>query len=477
MNRRRLLQATGLTSMAAVLSARPRPAAAMSPPTRLGIFTTSQGVVADGFFFRRGSLPDDTPWSFALRDMAESDFSPALRPLWRHREKLTIVEGLSRYVALDDREGDDHARGHVSLLTGNRGASTFDGVKSLAATPSLDQIIAAELRKRDPSLTEFAGLHVGRLNRPFPFHHYVYADRGGTVEKVPLAYDLKKLGDSLFGNVTSGRGTSGDLVASHRTSVLDLVRTETARLAGSLSTDDKRRLQVHQDLVRDLENTLTRLGSLQCEAPEPFEEGVGWNADDPTFYQAANASIVRIAAAAFSCDISRVFHFHQFEVPKSMLGATGDLHNDYAHRANVDANAKVVMQKFDRMNANDLAVWADALDSMPNGAGGTLLDSTVLFWGSELANGNHAHAPWPAILVGRANGAFKTGMYHYVPPTLRYPASAPAYTDNQRVGTPHNHLLVSLAQAMGLDVDSVGLASLQGKDGPVSLKGRLELLH
>lgn len=477
MNRRRLLQAAGLTGFASAWAGRRGAAHAAGPPTRLGIFSTDHGVVADGFFFRKGALPTDKAWSFSLADMAESDFSPALRPLWRHRNKLIIIEGLSHYVSFDDKEGDDHARGHLALLTGNRGVSTFDGVKSLAASASLDQIVASALRKREASLTEFTSVFVGRLNRPFPFHHFVYADRAGAIEKVPLEYDLPKLTSRLFGGVSKGGPTPPSLVTANQGSVLDLVKSETVRLSANLSASDKRRLSAHQDLVRDLENTIQRLATLQCEGPAPVEVGIGWNGDDIPHYTAANQAIVRLAAAAFACDLTRVFHFRQFEVPKSMLGAKGDLHNDYAHRANVEPGAKVVMQKYDRMNMDDLAKWADALDAMPNGAGGTLLDSSVLFWGSELADGNHAHAPWPAILVGGANGAFRTGQYHFFPNELRFPASAPSYTDDRRVGKPHNHLLVSLAQAMGVSIDRVGLASIQGKDGPVSLEGRLEVLH
>ena len=44
-------------------------------------------------------------------------------------------------------------------------------------------------------------------------------------------------------------------------------------------------------------------------------------------------------------------------------------------------------------------------------------------------------------------------------------------------GRPHQHLLVSVAQAMGLDVDHVGLDEVQGQTGQrVVLTGPLEEL-
>jgi hypothetical protein len=44
----------------------------------------------------------------------------------------------------------------------------------------------------------------------------------------------------------------------------------------------------------------------------------------------------------------------------------------------------------------------------------------------------------------------------------------------RRAGTPHHHLLVGIAQAMGLDVDHVGLGEIINRDGErVPLTGSL----
>jgi hypothetical protein len=93
----------------------------------------------------------------------------------------------------------------------------------------------------------------------------------------------------------------------------------------------------------------------------------------------------------------------------------------------------------------------DKLESIPEGDG-TLLDNTLVVWGSELGKGNsHSFQKVPFVLAGGAGGTFETGRY------LTF--------DNLE----HNRLLVSLCRAMGLgqqnnfgttDIGSGGLPGL-----------------
>jgi hypothetical protein len=74
------------------------------------------------------------------------------------------------------------------------------------------------------------------------------------------------------------------------------------------------------------------------------------------------------------------------------------------------------------------------LDSIPEGDG-TVLDHSLVVWGSEIAKGNsHSFDSLPFVVAGGAAGTLKTGQF------LRFGKGA-AY---------HNQLLVSIAQAMGL---------------------------
>jgi hypothetical protein len=80
----------------------------------------------------------------------------------------------------------------------------------------------------------------------------------------------------------------------------------------------------------------------------------------------------------------------------------------------------------------------EQLQATPDGTG-TLLDNTLVFHGSCLANGSwHNHDNMPFLLAGGSGGGMVTGR------SLQY------------TGVPHNKLLVSIAQFMGLNITQFG---------------------
>ncbi len=69
-----------------------------------------------------------------------------------------------------------------------------------------------------------------------------------------------------------------------------------------------------------------------------------------------------------------------------------------------------------------------------------MLDNTVVLLGSEITRGNtHSHIDAPFILAGSGGGYFKTGRY------LSFNGVVP-----------HNNLLVSIMNAMGLPATTFG---------------------
>jgi len=68
-----------------------------------------------------------------------------------------------------------------------------------------------------------------------------------------------------------------------------------------------------------------------------------------------------------------------------------------------------------------------------------MLDNTVVLWGNELGKGNsHSHTKVPFVLAGGAGGYWPTGRL------LRYD------------GDPHDNLLVSICNAMGVETETFG---------------------
>ena len=81
------------------------------------------------------------------------------------------------------------------------------------------------------------------------------------------------------------------------------------------------------------------------------------------------------------------------------------------------------------------------------------------------------------MLIG-GSWAFKTGRYMYWPHTtpaeMRVPSQILASGTTRLSGVPHQRLLVSVARAMGLEVDHLGLRHVRGQRGDfINLDGSL----
>ncbi len=95
-----------------------------------------------------------------------------------------------------------------------------------------------------------------------------------------------------------------------------------------------------------------------------------------------------------------------------------------------------------------------------------------MVWLGELGDGAHNMGPWPVVIAGSGGGVLPTGRYIRYAPTTPIASTWLGGTD--RVGPPHNKFLVSLAQMMGLDINSVGLTGIYGDGGAeIDLTGPL----
>lgn len=468
--RRRFLQALGLGGGAAMflpsLVRRGGQAAAHggAPPMRMIVLFTEHGVPHVNYDMHGGRDPNGQ-WEYDLTGMTEAEMSPCLRPLWRHRQKLLVVDGLSLATAIGDPYGDGHAKGWCSALTGGLARETFEDVKSNAAKESLDQIVARELRAADPLLTDLTSLEVGVYQYNFHAALYRQPSGGGDVVRVPHEESPAAVFDRLFPN---GDGTAPpDPVRVAQGDVMASVGDMYESLAPRLSGEDRLKLEQHRDLVRDMEQRIRLLDGLDCGPPTI--EDYGWGqVPHSQRYMAHTRSFWDLATVALSCGVSRVVTMQFGQPPVDLIGGSGDLHHDYAHRSAPYLvnepdypNAVQMMTNFTALYAGLAAELADKLDAVPE-ANGTLLDNTIILWVSELSDGGHGHDPLPVVILG-GGSRFRTGRYmHYARETLTT-TTASWVDEDETIGLPHNHLLVSVAQAMGVETDVVGDATIQPK--------------
>jgi Protein of unknown function (DUF1552) len=138
----------------------------------------------------------------------------------------------------------------------------------------------------------------------------------------------------------------------------------------------------------------------------------------------------RVASLQWSRSVSQV----RF----TWLGIS-DTHHGLSHMPDTDPDSQTKLTLINQWYASQFANLITKLKSYPEGDG-TLFDRCLLFWCNELGKGNiHSRNDAPYVLAGSAGGALKTGRL------LQYPGDVP-----------HNNLLVSLLQIMGLPDTTFG---------------------
>ena len=462
LNRRQLLLATGLGTAGLFLpSLLPRRARADGPIKRIVIMTTQHGTVLPSWRMLRNNT-DYGDWEYPFDDSDPMSFSDILRPLHPYRQKLLVIEGLSLASAFGDKATNNHNAGHMHALTAAKMISDTS-----AGGASVDQIIAKAIavQGRIPSL-ELA------TRNPWI---------GGMVNldadmRAPVEIDPTKVFARLFptGAPMMQEPTERDKIGMARKSVLDFVGGEYEQVLPKLGKDDRARLSMHRDLIRDLEQRLGVLSSLMCGAPDAPGQ-------TPNSQITTGKAFADLTAAAFACDLTRVATIQLTQLDNAEFGAPpGDVHQDFAHQEFSDANAAKYMTDYNAKQAELFAYLLQALDRYTEG-NGTLLDNTLVVWTGELANGPHDLDKIPIVIGGSGGGAFKVGRYVSFAQNSPNPAEHPDWGDQYKrpIGPGHSHFLISLMQAMGLPNNEIGMTSAVTRDGKnltVDLTGPLPRL-
>ena len=462
-SRRQFLQAAGVGGASLFLPSLERRVKAGpgdGPPCRVVVFFHEHGVYYDNWKMRLPNSPDSAllDWEFDLAGLGAEEFSPILAPLHAHREDMIVLDGLAYLTAMSDPYGDGHAKGWMTAMTGNYARETYDEVKSHALTPSFDQVIKQIVRAQDSSLTDLASLEYGIRPWDGTFHQMHYGlDPSGEAIKIPHVVDPEAAFATLFPN------TAGDPVAEARTRVLERAAQQYEQLMPKLSSEDRTKLELHRDMIHDLESRVEALANLECTQPAlaPWEGGWEWT---PEMYDYRLPAMLDLATAALSCRVSRVVSFQTDVPPIELLGGVGDYHHDYAHQsapgAELDKIDVVTAQGV--AHAGQVAMMVERLKAIPE-EGGTLFDNTIVLWVSELATGGHTHDQAPVVMLAGKNTPFAAGRY------LRFGQTTPRpipvgqdWYPEGLVGQPYNPLLVSIIQAMGGDQDSFGRKTITG---------------
>lgn len=450
LSRRRLLQLLGAGSASLML---PRPLRADGDvPRRMIVVHSRHGAVYDRWALRPQGLDPGKPWTVDLGPLAPDELPPILAPLHEHRRRMVALDGVSLLTAELDIPGYRHEKGWVHAWTGDD--VLLDGSEILARRPSLDQLVASAIS--EPRQVPALQLSVGD---GMPIAH------GGRAMLLPLEDSPARAWSRLF-----GLATSDDPLLAGRGAALDFARAEFEATLPSLGAEDRQRLEAHRDLFGALEARIDGLANAACDAP-----------DQPLAYAPYNdtfEAFADVVTAAFACDLTRVATLSLGDIPSDDYGwgwyRTGDTHNDFAHSVYTDPQSADAMTDYGIFHAQQVAYLVRSLEQMPDGCGGSLMDHTLIVWGGEVGDGWHGYQRYTPLVLG-GGWAWDTGRFVHRPFGTHPVQMTDAVDGFVTSGVPHQKLLVSIARAMGLDVDSVGRREITSRDGDrIDLTGPLE---
>jgi hypothetical protein len=374
------------------------------------------------------------------KNEALGELSPTLAPLAGFKDDLLVLGGLT---LVNSHQFED---GHSAEIAGLLTAAPLARDRVQCGV-SIDQLAAKKLAGQTYLDSLVIGLNGNRpggakgVGRVYAQH---YSWRSPTT---PTGEDRspRAVFDRLFGNRDKAGGSgAAALSADDRQSVLDLVLEEAKRLNNTLGQSDRQKMDEYLTAVRDVERRIAAAAkrpaapdapSLQGDPRFPFEVKVAAGTGIPEKYEDYDALMVDLVALAFATDTTRVAvltHGGYRAYPEVDVKRG---HHDLQHHEG-DAAKRADLCKVDQFNMGLFAKTLARFKSTPD-AGGTLLDNSMVMWGSGMSNGNrHARENLPILLAGKAGGTIKTGRHVAYDWTKRTPLANLYLEMLDRLGAP-----------------------------------------
>ncbi len=378
------------------------------------------------------------------------------------KDKILIVEGIDH---LSNANGHDSAG---TILTGSR---IEGGTKP--QNISLDQFLAVS--KGLGSATRVTSLALGVGVDGTAAGQTLSFGEGGVA--LPKIIDPAKAFDLLFEGVVVGSDPGANAEAERKRkqsqSVIDYAKWDINRLRTKLAPAEQQKLDQHLTSLSELEKQLKGgaggVGGGECMVPtrpdgSKFPQLKQYNGGEP-YFDAITDAHIDVLAQALACDLTRfaTLYMNDLSYAGNPLDLPVDNHGAVAHTYNAspvgnngrpgdgDPASWLPLAKFNRYSYSKVARLMQKLDEL--GA----LDSTLIYVTSDMGNPSlHSTRNVPTVLAGGAGGKFRMGRR--VKLKADCPADSPWCGENDAVFAPvtNSKLLVSIAQAFGVEVNEFG---------------------
>jgi hypothetical protein len=420
------------------------------------------GIASELFVMQPGDT--ETSFSLTFTNSALQPFDDPTTYGKSFKDKIIAIEGIDH---MSNANGHDSA---ATILTGSR----IDSSASKPLNSSLDQFLAVE--QGLGAATPITSIALGVGNDSTQSGTSLSCGMGGT--PLPKIIDPVQAFNTLFANFMAPTTDPAAQAAAARQramgqSVLDFVTGDINRLRGRLAPPEQQKMDQHLSALSDLEKQLMAIGGsnmVNCTAPSApdatqFPKLRQYNGGEP-YFDAITTAHIELIAHAFACDVTRfaTLFMADLSYAGNPLGLPADNHGAVAHTyngssvgqdghpvGNGDPTTWVPLAKFNRYAYSKVALLMQRLDALG------VLDNTIIYVTSDMGNpALHSTRNVPTVLAGGANGIFRMGRRLKMQPDC--PSTNPWCAPGDPTFAPvtNNHLLVSIAQAFGVNINTFG---------------------
>ena len=413
----------GLPLLDAMLPAAAQQLGAARAPTRYGFVYTPHGYILKQW------VPDAVGKDFALKQI--------LAPLAPFRDQLTVLSNLA--MRPDNVAGSGHATSNSTYLNGALAKNTRGA--DVEAGTTIDQLIAREIGQDTPlpslelAIEDNSNM-VGICDGTSSCTYLDTLSWSSPTTPLPMQINPRVVFERLFGN----GGTPEERAARARAdqSLLDAVLASASDLKRDLSGADRARIDDYLENLREVER---RIGKLEQAATDTRLNVPDAPTEIPELYEDHVGLMFDLQHLAFQTDATRVTTFMMSRELNNrtypQIGVPGQHHAISHHGYKAEQEAQHA-----RINTYHVMLFSrfvEKLKNTPDGDG-SLLDHTLLLYGSGMGDGNvHSKDPISSLVVGGANGRI-TGGRHV----------------QMAKSTPHANLLRSILGVAGIEVAAVG---------------------
>jgi len=400
-------------------------ATAAAPKTRLGCIYIPHGATMDKW------TPKGEGSAF--------EFSETLQPLAPFRDRINVISDLAHapvapWSGEDTGGAENHVRAAAVFLSGAHPVKKNEAHVGI----TVDQVAARQVGQDTPLPSiemSMEPLNLTCGDAGFTCAYRNTLSWASAALPLPMENNPQIVFERLFGDGSTDAQRAERRQQSR--SLLDSILREVPSLEKDLPAGDQRRLRDYLDEVREIERRVKQVDaqlSRNLDLPDA-PSGI------PAAFEDHLKLMFDLQVLAYKSEITRISTLMLArENSNAVYTATGI--REGFHNASHHSNERKNMDQFAVINqyhVKMLGYFLEKLRSTPDGDG-TLLDHSMILYGSSLSDGNeHNFDPLPIVLAGGASGRLRGG---------RHVRHAPH--------TPMSNLLLTMLDKLGAHVDAIG---------------------